>query len=149
MLEAVLMYLNNWFERNPVTRERNIYRGVLAIEGGKLSGLPDGFLAEGQRYRVLGSKFNDGLHEGGETLTDETFTGSVWALAVPDAVVELAGEVATWSAANVDVQNSPYQSESFGGYSYSLKNGNGASAASQGGTWQSVFAARLAPWRKL
>ena len=149
MLEAVLLYLNNWFERDPVTRERNVYRGALAVEGGKLSGLPDGFLADGQRYRIIGSRFNDGLHEGGETLTDEGFNGSVWALSVPASVVELAQEVADWCEANESAQNSPYQSESFGGYSYSLKSGNGSSAASQGGTWQSVFAARLAPWRKL
>lgn len=151
MLEAVLEYLHNWFERNPVTRERNVANGRFEVRGGTLTGAPSGLLADGQFFRIRGSRFSDGLHtwpcEG--QLEDEVFTGSVWALAVPRAVTDLADEIAEWCKENGDVQNSPYDSESFGGYSYTKGGGSGSSALSRGGTWQSVLAARLAPWRKL
>lgn len=82
-----------------------------------------------------------------ELLQDETFDGAVWALAVPRNVVELAGEIATWQEKYKDTVESPYTSESFGGYSYSKASGAGDSTGSGG--WQSAFRARLNPHRKL
>jgi hypothetical protein len=113
MLEQVLRYLNNWF-----IVPGGVHTGTFAIEGGSIA-LP--FLVEGQYYRVLGSLFNDGLHQYGDNdLTAETFEGSIWALAVPHAVVTLADEMAEWETKNAA---GIYQSESFGGYSYSLATG--------------------------
>lgn len=129
MLEAVLEYLKNWFERDPVTRMRRVYSGRLTASGGALSGVPEGFAVPGQRVRVRGSRLNDGLHD--------------WPCS------DLADEVAAWCAEHGDAQNSPYASESFGGYSYTKATASGSQAGSGGSTWQSVFAARLAPWRKL
>ena len=152
MLEAVLEYLNNWFERNPVTRERRIHSGRLSVEGGRLVGMPEGFAAEGQYVRIRGSRLNDGVRPwpcGGQLEDEPEFTGSVWALSVPKAVTDLAAEVAEWCAKYGDVQDSPYVSESFGGYSYTKAAASGSQAGAGGSTWQSVFAARLAPWRKL
>lgn len=141
MLAEVLHYLRNYFEKTK-------YFGDFAITDGELRS-SDGTtlkLALGQFYRVIGSVFNDGVHEcGNSDLQDETFTGAVWALAVPPAVSALADEISAWTAANSDAINSPYQSESFGGYSYSLKSGGSTGSV----TWQSQFAARLAPWRKI
>ena len=91
MLEQILMEIHNWFR---VRDELDgIHPGTYTIEGGGIV-LP--FLAPSQYFRIMGSVFNDGLHRYGpdmEALTDETFEGTVWALAVPKALVELAGEV--------------------------------------------------------
>ena len=140
MLEQVLHYMKNWF----LASDGKHY-GTFTVEGGRIV-LP--FLQNGQYFRVIGSVFNDGVHEYGDDLkmTDETFTGSVWALAIPRAVVELADEIKQWSDKNASIVTGPYQSESFGGYSYTLKADGGA----EGGTsWQSTFAVRLNQWRKL
>lgn len=139
MLEQVLMNIRNWF---PV--KGGIYSDTFTIKDGGIT-LP--FLANGQYFRICGSVFNDGLHQypAGD-LTDETFTGSVWALAVPQAVIELAAEIEEWQKKNGDASVSPYQSESFGGYSYSK-----ATDSASGGavTWQTAFRSRLNAWRKI
>lgn len=80
-------------------------------------------------------------------LEDETFQGAIWALAVPKAVVELAGDIEAWQEKYSAVMNSPYTSESFGGYSYTKASGAGDSTGSGG--WQAAFRARLDPYRKL
>ena len=105
------------------------------------------FLADGQYFRICGSVFNDGLHQYNVLdLTDETFTGTIWALAIPKPVIELADEIQKWQVKNADALSSPYSSESFGGYSYSK-----ATDAETGGavTWQSAFKQQLSAYRKL
>lgn len=140
MLEAVLEYLNNWFPADA-------RRGAFAVKGGSIE-LPDGFLREGQYFRVRGSVFNDGLHRWPATdLTDEEFAGVVEALAVPKAVRDLAEDVSAWVAKNGDSARSPYQSESFGGYSYTKASGTAAEDGSQ--TWQGAFKADLRRWRRV
>ena len=139
MLEQVLMNIRRWF---PV--EGGIHSGTFTIEGGGIT-LP--FLADGQYFRICGSVFNDGLHQYNVLdLTDETFTGTIWALAIPKAVIELADEIQKWQEKNGEASVSPYQSESFGGYSYSK-----ATDAETGGavTWQSAFKQQLSAWRKI
>lgn len=133
MLEELLFHLKNWFVKSS-------QNGRFTIEGGELS-LP--FLVEGQYYRISGSIFNDGLHYVGDTtLSDETFDGTVYALAIPKAVINLAAEIEAWQEKN---GMSPYQSESFGGYSYTkATDSNGVPV-----TWQSEFRGRLNPWRKI
>ncbi len=143
MLEQLLAELHNWFRvRDGVD---GVHRGSYAIQNGEIT---LDFLREGQYFRIVGSLFNDGLHQYGpgmEVLRDEAFTGAVWALAVPEAVVELAGEIAAWRKKYGAVVDSPYTSESFGGYSYSKQGGGDASA----GSWQEVFRARMNPYRRL
>ena len=139
MLEQVLMHLKNWF-----LVPGGIHEGTYTIEDGGIT-LP--FLANGQYFRICGSVFNDGLHQyPASDLKAETFDGAVWALAVPQAVIELAAEIEEWQKKNGDASVSPYQSESFGGYSYSK-----ATDSASGGavTWQSAFRSRLNAWRKL
>lgn len=136
MLSVVLAYLRNYF---PV---RKLY-GTYTIENGALS-LPG--LLEGQYFRVIGSVFNDGVHrypDGG--LTDETFTGSVWHLAVPKDVLDLVSEIEQWQEKNGEKASGPFQSESFGGYSYTIKSGS----EGYGASWQNAFAKRLDIWRKI
>ena len=143
MLEEVLRSLNSWFERDYAT-------GVFEIAGGSI-GLPDGWLLDGQYFRIEGSVFNDGLHQWPAVdLRDETFTGEIAALAVPKAVTDLAARVEEWQAKYGKAAESPYQSESFGGYSYTKASGCGSQNGSQGGyTWQSAFRSELNRWRKL
>ena len=139
MLEQVLMNIRNWF---PV--KGGIHSGNFTIKDGGVT-LP--FLADGRYFRICGSVFNDGLHQYNVLdLTDETFNGTIWALAIPKAVIELADEIQKWQKKNGDASVSPYQSESFGGYQYSK-----ATDAETGGavTWQSAFKQQLSAWRKI
>ena len=138
MLEQVLRHLNNWFLVD-------IHEGTFTVENGSIA-LP--FLQTNQYFRICGSVFNDGLHlYPAVDLTDETFTGTVWALAVPKAVVSLAEDIAAWEEKNGEAVASPYQSESFGGYSYTKRSAGSDSNALNG--WQGTFKGRLNDWRKL
>lgn len=139
MLEQVLRHLNNWFLVD-------IHGGEFAVENGSIT-LP--FLQTNQYFRVCGSVFNDGLHlYPAVDLTDEVFTGTVWALAVPKAVVTLSEDIAAWQEKNGETVLSPYTSESFGGYSYTkASGGTGGTSAITG--WQDAFRGRLNDWRKL
>lgn len=139
MLEQVLMHLNNWF-----LVPGGIHEDAYTIKNGSIA-LP--FLQNGQYFRICGSVFNDGLHRyPAADLTDEAFEGTVWALAVPQAVASLADEIDAWETKNGAAAVGPYQSESFGGYSYTK-----ATDAQTGGavTWQSAFRPRLNQWRKI
>ena len=139
MLEQVLTHLNNWF-----LVPGGIHEGTYTIEDGGIT-LP--FLQTNQYFRICGSVFNDGLHQyPASDLVSEEFSGTVWALAIPQAVIDLALEIEAWQKKNGDASVSPYQSESFGGYSYSK-----ATDSASGGavTWQSAFRSRLNNYRKL
>ena len=140
MLEAVLTHLKNWF-----VVPRGVHSGIYKIENSTLE-LP--FLQNGQYYRICGSVFNDGLHKYGDIedkLQNETFSGTVWALAIPKSVVELSEKIEEWQNKNGDAVASPYSSESFGGYSYTK-----ATDSVTGGvaTWETVFRSELNPYRQ-
>lgn len=148
MLTQICQEINNWFERYRLYGTFIVTGGVLTYADG--TALP---LLDGQYYRVRGSVFGDGVHKWGDltdALTDEpAFDGAVWPMAVPPDVVQLAEDIDAWTEANAEAINSPYQSESFGGYSYSLKSGGAADGGAGGVTWQGQFAARLNAWRKI
>ncbi len=145
MLEQILNEIHNWFRVRD--GEDGIHPGTYTIQDGGIV-LP--FLQNGQYFRVMGSVFNDGLHQYGpemEALMDETFDGTIWALAIPKSVMKLSEEINAWQKKYKDAVESPYTSESFGGYSYSKSNRAGDSTSSGG--WQSAFRAQLNPYRKL
>lgn len=135
MLEEVLRYLNNWF-----VVPGGVHTGTFTVENGGIV-LP--FLQNGQYFRVLGSVFNDGVYQyPAYCMRDETFDGQVWALAVPQPLISMSGEIQSWQEKNGAA--GPYSSESFGGYSYTrATNAQGAAVG-----WRDVFAARLLPWKK-
>ena len=150
MLTELCQELRNWFEKTK-------YFGRFTIENGELdvSGLD---MQDGQYYRIVGSVFNDGVHkyepnnEEREVLTDESFEGAVWAMAVPPAVIALSEKIGEWSSKYAGVNSSamsPFQSESFGGYSYTKGGGSGSGSGSSAPTWKSVFADELNRWRKI
>lgn len=135
MLEDVLSSLYNWFD---VDREY----GRFEIRDGAVYGVD---LVDGQYFRIVGSVLNDGLHMWPATdLRDETFDGEVWSLAIPEAVVRLAGEMGDWVAKHP--VGAGYTSESFGGYSYSLPTNP---KTGQAATVYDVFRSRLSQYRKL
>ena len=141
MLESVLAHLKNWF-----VVPCGVHEGTYRITNGTMD-LP--FLQDGQYYRICGSVFNDGLHKYGDFedwLQEETFTGTVWALAIPKAVIDLSKKIAEWQAKNGDTVASPYSSESFGGYSYTRVTD---ATTGQPATWETVFRSQLNPYRKL
>ena len=142
MITELCLYLNNWFdyEQPKYFGQFTVEDGVLVFDGGDMD------IADGQYYRIIGSKFNDRVYKhGSEDLVAETFNGAVWLMAIPRDVVSLATEIEAWQTQYGEVTMSPYQSESFGGYSYSKASGGSSTVP----TWQSTFKSRLSPWRKI
>ena len=141
MLETVLIHLKNWF-----VVPRGVHSGIFTIQNSSLE-LP--FLQNGQYYRISGSVFNDGLHKYGDIndkLQNETFTGTVWALAIPKAVIDLAEKIEEWQTKNGETVASPFTSESFGGYSYTKATDSATGAVA---TWETVFRSQLNPYRQI
>ena len=142
MLTDLCQELRNWFDRGQPK-----WYGEFTIENGALVLNDDMELKVGQYFRVVGSSLNDGVYQWGseDALTDESFTGAIWAMAVPPSVIALSGEIDAWIVKYGDIVNSPYQSESFGGYNYSKASGNGTDGVS----WQNTFKSKLDRWRKI
>lgn len=144
MLEQVLMYLYGVRHYNWPIARGGLHFGTFTISGSNIN-LP---LLHGQYFRIVGSVFNDGVYryDNELELIDETFEGAVWALAIPKPVLDLAKEIEAWEAKNGEVASGVYQSESFGGYTYTK-----ATDAATGGamSWQSAFRSQLSAWRKI
>ena len=150
MLQQVCEHIHNLFVQSAK-------RGTFNIAGGMIA-LP--FLLDGQRFLISGSVFNDGMYtyhadgikddDNAEEvgLQDETFAGTICALAVPPAVIALSAEVKAWVDQNGENVSSPYTSEQVIGV-YSYTKGTGGSGAGGAITWQDVFRDRLNRWRKV
>ena len=143
----VCQYLKNWFDRNQIK-----YFGNIAISNGALSETYG--LKSGQYFRIIGSTLNnDGVYQYPiTTLTDETFDGVIWGMSLPKAFIALLNDIEAWKTKYASVDSaamSPYTSESFGGYSKSGGAGSSDTNKDKSGTWQGVFGARLAPYRKM
>jgi len=154
-LFEVCHYLRNWFERDKYVGEFTIADGQIGQQ--YYDGLTtDKMQLDGAPFiRIINSHYNDGIHNLPiipNQLQDETFDGGVWTMYVPAAVLSIVHEIELWQQKYGGADgalNSPYTSESFGGYSYS-KAGGGDSANGGGGTsWKDVFGSRLWQWRKL
>lgn len=145
ILEQVLWHIHNWFVRDKVK-----VAGCTISEGALPASVSSKIL-NGQWYRIEGSVLNDGLHlHPADDLVDETFDGTLSLLAIPKPLLSLCDEIETWVTDNGKASDGPYASESFGGYSYSLKSDSGGSSASGGlSGWRLVYRDRLNPWRKI
>ena len=142
MLDQICGHIHNYF-----TADEDIHAGTFTIAGGEID-LSE-FLLDGQYFRIVGSVFNDGVYKYPPSLKDdETFTGEIWAMKVPRALIDLDGEIEDWVDKYGAITSSPYQSESVIGV-YSRSKAAGGTAGASGPTWQSTFAARLNEWRKL
>ena len=137
MLTEVCAELRNYFVVS-------IHEGTFTINGGTIA--PLDFLQEGQYFRIIGSVFNDGVHQYPATvLTDEVFSGAVWAMAIPPEFIALADKIKTYTE-SAEAKPSAYTSESYpNGYSYSkATDSNGVPL-----TWQKVFASSLNKYRRI
>ena len=149
MLQKVCEHIHNYFIKDR-------FEGKFEVADGMIS-LP---LLDGQRFLIQGSALNDGVYTYHDTgikndddsavvgLRAETFTGTICALAVPPAVIALAGEIKSWVDTNGEVVNTPYTSESvLGVYSYTKASGG----TGAGGTvsWMDVYKEPLNRWRKV
>lgn len=143
MLTELCKYLNNYFVHDRAA----FHFGTFSIVDGSIGDLE--FLQDGQYFRICGSVFNDGVYKyPAEGLKDETFDGAIWAMSVPPEVEALAAEIDAWVEANADVLNSPFQSESFGGYSYNKSSGGSGGSSGTTFGWESQFASRLSLYRR-
>ena len=149
MLNQICENICNYFIRDR-------YEGRFEIADGMIS-LP---LLDGQRFLIQGSALNDGMYTYHDTgikndddseavgLHEESWAGTICALAVPPAVLALSTEIKSWVDANQESQKSPYTSESvLGVYSYTKASGGHGAGGSVG--WMDVFADRLKRWRKV
>lgn len=138
MIADVCKQLNNWFDSKRIFGTFTISGGVLIVDGAQ----------NGQYIRICDSVFNDGVYQYPVlNLHDETFEGAIWLLAIPSEVIKLSEEIDEWISKYSDILNSPFQSESFGGYSYSKGSSTGSDGT--GTTWSDIFADRLRRWQKI
>lgn len=137
MLNEVCAELRNYFVKD-------IHNGTFEIVGGKIT--PLDFIQENQYFRIVGSVFNDGVYQNTAdlVLTDEIFSGSVWAMAVPPTLIALAEDIKKYNESD-EAKPTAYTSESFGGYSYSKATNSDGSPIG----WKKVFASRLKPFRRI
>lgn len=108
-------HLNNWFDIGKHHDTFSVKDGSVSLD----------FLDEGQYFRIVGSKFNDGVHQYPTyELKDEQFDGEIWAMAVPPAVLELFSRMNDYEEQYYKEINSPFQSEQISGFYGYTKNGN-------------------------
>ena len=149
ILEEVLGSIHNWFVRDSMA-----VSGCEISDGALPASVTSDLMAT-QWYRITGSVLNDGLHQHpAEDLADETFDGTIDTLVIPRPLLKVVEDIGEWVEANkkgsVKAQESPYQSESFDGYTYTIKSGSTSNSASGGLTgWQAEFGSRLNQWRKM
>lgn len=151
MLQQVMEAINNYFV--PIYAKQVTY----TIADGMIT--PDFGAQDGDTILICGSRRNDGVytwHADGvgddddkkaAGLQDETFAGTIRVCSVPPALRTLSGEISQWVETFSGQLNSPLASESFNGYSYTLKSGNGGSGGSGPLTWRDQFKAQLDRWR--
>ena len=138
MLTEICAELRNWF-----VVPNGVHIQTYTISGGSIA--PLDFLQEGQYFRIIGSVFNDGVHQyPAADLTDEVFHGAVWAMALPPSLIALSAEIEEYNKSDAG-KASPYISENFGGYGYTKATGSNGKVL----TWKSVFADALNRYRKL
>lgn len=150
-ITEICLECKNFFLKD---HENSIYSGTYEIKSGMIE--PLDFLKVGQYFNIHGSDLNDGVYQyTGEAITelkDETFTGSIWAMSVPSAFLQMCKEIDEWRTKfeNVDSANmSPWSSETVTGVYSRTKTSTGTSEDGGVMTWKNVFKSRLNKWRKI
>ena len=137
-LEEVCAEVKNWFCTSQTWGTFKIEDGLLDVSGAEIDA------RNGQYIRVVGSALNDGVYTfPPENLTDEKFDGAIWVLSVPKSFLSLVSRINSWCEKNEFALDSPYQSESFGGYSYTKP------SSSESFSWRDKFRTDLNRWRKI
>ena len=135
-LNEICAEINNYFDNG------DTFNGIITIENGVINEpIP---IDEGQYIRIQGSTMNDGAYcynSGG--LQDESFKGSVTVMCLPKGFQNLIADISDWKKNNAKQLNGIFQSESFGGYSYTLDTAGGRASL------KGVFGSRLNCYRKI
>lgn len=119
------------------------FSGDFVIRNGDIADLPEELKA-GTYVWIDNSSMNDGAYcIGSGGLVDESFRGRIAIMKLPADFRNLVLEIADWKKVNAKVLTSIYQSESFGGYSYTLDTAGGRA------TLAGVFGSRLNKYRKV
>ena len=149
MLQQMCEHIHNYFVKDRFEGQFEIADGVISLP-----------LLDGQRFLIQGSAMNDGMYtyhadriqNDDDTeevgLHDETWTGTICALAVPPAVIALSCEMKAWVDANGAQVDSPYTSENVIGV-YSYTKAQGGSGAGGTVTVFDIFKDKLNRWRKV
>lgn len=140
VLDEVCAEIRNYF-----CEDKDKLIGDFTIENGVIS--PPLDLSQMTLIRIVGSRYNDGVHYSNEPFNDESFHGGIWIMSPPQAFLDLINEIEQWQTkyGNVDsAAMSPFLSESFGGYSYSKSSSSGEAKT----TWQTAFSNRLNIYRR-
>lgn len=148
MITELCGELRNWFDQERAFGEFKVAGGIVSFADGGIIPMQDG-----QYFRIIGSVFNDGVHQyhaetPDENLHPEEFGGAVWILAIPPEVLSLADDIKDWVDKYAEQAASPLASESLSASSYSYSKNESAGDGS-GATWQNIFASRLNRWRKI
>ena len=142
MLDELCREVKNYFDKG----QAKLFGNIEIVNGQITNSEFTSKIKLGQYFRIIGSVNNDGVYCFNEELPleDETFNGAIWFMAIPTSFLALDKEIEKWKATNEQALKSPYQSESFGGYSYSKATGkNGAYS------WQDAFAPQLNMYRRI
>lgn len=142
MITELCQELNNFF----IKSEDDKHFGTFKVTNGQIT--PSFDLEQNQYFRIVGSKFNDGVYKFGvDTLpADETIKdGALWCMYVPNDFINLVNEIEEWQNKYSEIVDNPYKSESFNGYSYSLKSGKSTDTV----TYKDIFKSKLNKYRKI
>lgn len=145
MIDEVCTFIHNWFNTD-ANDEPLIYQGHYVIQDGSIT-LP--FLYDGQYFRIFGSKRNDGIHQYGDTLEDETFDGVIWEMRPPKRFLDMVAEIEAWVEKYGEAMKNPYQSEDVIGVYRYTKMTTGKVSGEYIATWQNAYKNELKQWRKL
>jgi len=151
MLQEIMEYLNNYFV--PISANKVTY----TISDGVIS--PSFGAEDGDRFLICGSRRNDGVYtfhadeitndddDAVAGLRDETFAGTIRVCSIPPALLTLSGEISQWVETFSGQLSGPFASESFNGYSYTLKSGS-SSGGNGPFSWRDQFGKQLSRWRR-
>ena len=147
MIDQVCAHIHNYFNVDDMTGRDMAYQGTYTVENGTIT-LP--FLVEGQYFRVMGSRFNNGVHQyPDEDMTDETFDGVIWEMRPPNTFLQVVTEIEDWMDKYGEVMRNPYQSEDVINVYRYTKMTQGKVTGDFIATWQAAYKDQLNEWRKL
>ena len=137
MLDELCAEIKNYFDKG----QKKLFGKIEIVDGVITNDEFTSTILTGQYFRIVNSALNDGIYcyNNELVLNDETFDGAIWFMAVPKAVIDLSRDIDKW-VSEYSNANSPFQSESFGGYSYTKGNAS---------TWQEAFKTRLNAYRRI
>lgn len=116
MLSRICVYLKNYFETERIIGDVVISDGVITVDGVEVE------LADGEYFALFHEHYAYGVFQNGaDYVEDNSFRGAVWRMDVPDSILDAMKWALEWEAKNGnpdDNANSAFNSESFGGYTY-------------------------------